>query len=69
MRIRLRNPELMPELVRFLRRASCAVELTAPDTAEVQVPDAEVQQASLEVALYLHAWHALHPLDRAEIVC
>jgi len=68
MQVRLRDPTLTLELVRFLRRARCTVDLLGPETVEVRVPDTDESQESLEVALYLHAWHALHPLGRADLV-
>jgi hypothetical protein len=62
MRIRLSDPDLMPDLLAFLRKAQCVVEATGRDTVRASVPQAlHDEQARLELALYLSVWQALHP--------
>jgi hypothetical protein len=73
--VRLFDVGLVEEFVGFLRRADCVaspgeVEAHARGiSVEVQVPDThDEQQARMEVALYLHAWEALHPGSGAKLL-
>jgi hypothetical protein len=68
MHIRLRNPELLPEFLAFLRRAHCAAEQVGPDALVASVPEAaDERQARLEIDLYLRAWRILHPAADVEV--
>lgn len=67
--IRLENPTLMPALLAFLERVDCAVDQRGPNTLETSIAGAMNDvQASLELRLYLSAWHALHPEGDARLV-
>jgi hypothetical protein len=55
-------PDARDELLQFLRRANCDVEVEDDVTLVVHVPDAlGEEQARMEVDLYLKAWQASHP--------
>ena len=73
--VRLFDAGLAEEFLGFLRRADCVVSLDDVDaheqgiSVEVEVPDTpDERQARTEVALYLHAWEALHPDSGAELL-
>jgi hypothetical protein len=56
------DADLREELVEFLERADCTVQIEDDGTLVVTVPDAFGEdQARLEVDLYLKAWQASHP--------
>jgi hypothetical protein len=56
------DPEAREELIEFLRRADCTVEVEDDGSLVVGVPDVVGEdQARLEVDLYLKAWQASHP--------
>jgi hypothetical protein len=56
------DPEAREELIEFLRRADCTVQVEDDGSLVVDVPDVVGEdQARLEVDLYLKAWQASHP--------
>jgi len=56
------DADVRVELVEFLERVNCEVEVEDDGTLVVTVPDAIGEdQARLEVDLYLKAWQASHP--------
>jgi hypothetical protein len=62
MNLCLTDPELMPDLLAFLRRVHCVAEQTGADTVEVSLPEAlDDDQARMEIDLYLWAWRLIHP--------
>ena len=69
MRVRLSDPELLPDLLDYLRAAECVVEEVGPDELNVIVPRAPSdEQARREVDIYLRAWQAMNPNARAAII-
>lgn len=73
--VRLSNPGLADEFVRFLRGADCIADLGEVAAhadgiaVEVAVPRAlDDAQARLEIALYLRVWEAVHPGSGAELL-
>jgi hypothetical protein len=67
MRIKV-NPEAREALLEFLRRANCEAHADGDDAVVVEVPDADEDQARLEVELYLKAWQASHPDVEAHLL-
>ena len=56
------DADVREELVEFLERVDCTVQIEEDGTLVVTVPDAFGEdQARLEVDLYLKAWQASHP--------
>ena len=56
------DPEAREELIKFLRRADCTVQVEDDGSLVVGVRDVVGEdQARLEVDLYLKAWQASHP--------
>src|SRR4029453_8797531 len=75
MLVRLFDAGLAEEFIVFLRRADCVASLGEVEahaqgiSVEVEVPDThDERQARMEVALYLHAWEALHPGSGAKLL-
>jgi len=75
MHVRLSDAGLADEFVGFLRRADCIADLGVVEAhaegiaVQVEVPAAlDVQQARMEVALYLRVWEAVHPGSGAELL-
>ena len=73
--IRLSDPGLSKEFIKFLRRAECVASLGDVQAhaegiaVEVRVPAAyDDEQAQMEVALYLRVWEAVHPGSGAELL-
>jgi hypothetical protein len=58
--VEISDPGLAADLVAFLRRASCDVELTDGRTLSVSVPSVPDDVARLEIDAYLQTWQALH---------
>lgn len=62
MNLHLTDPELMPDLLAFLRRVHCVASQTGPETVEVSLPEAlDDEQARMEIDLYLWAWRLINP--------
>ncbi|MGH3004643.1 MAG: hypothetical protein ACRDOS_01825 [Gaiellaceae bacterium] len=63
MRIRISDPELLDDLVESLRRANCPVEVTGPETLEVDSPSSllTTEQARQEIGFYLAVWQVRNP--------
>ncbi len=62
MKIRLSDPTLVDDLLRFLRARQCVAELASDDTLDVMLPEAvRSDAAALELDLYLRVWEATHP--------
>ena len=75
MQVRLSDPGLAEEFLRFLRRADCIADVgdvhahAEGIAVDVEVPNAlHGDQARLEVALYLRVWEAVHPGSGAELL-
>jgi hypothetical protein len=75
MRVRIGDPRLAEELLGFLRRAECIVEVGDVEAhaegiaVEVDVPRAyDDHQARMEVSLYLRVWEAIHPGSGVELL-
>jgi hypothetical protein len=73
--VRLSDPSLTKDFVRFLRRADCIADVGEVSAhaegiaVAVEVPQAyDEVQGRMEVALYLRVWEALHPGSGAEIL-
>jgi len=63
------HPDAREELLEFLRRAECEVQVEDDGTVLVEVPDAlGEEQARLEVDLYLKAWQASRPDVEAHLL-
>lgn len=61
MKVNVTNPELVDDLLAFLRRADCVASLAEDGSIEVEVPEAYgEEQARMEIDLYLKAWQAAH---------
>lgn len=61
LQLRLRDPSLIPELVRHFERSGFRVK-RAGDVIEVERPDApDDQHAEREVLLHLRIWTLMHP--------
>ena len=60
-RLRLEDPALAEDLLDFLRKRDCPGERESEDTIEVELPhELNVEQARLELDLYLRVWQSLH---------
>lgn len=69
MRVRLSDPDLLSDLLDYLRAAECVAEEIGPDELNVIVPRAPSdEQAHREVDIYLRAWQAMNPNVRAAII-
>ena len=69
MKINVSNPELVDDLIEFLRRASCTVSVGEDGSIDVEVPEAYgAEQARMEIDLYLKAWQAAHPDVEAHLL-
>ena len=73
--MRLSDPGLAEEFLRFLQRADCIADVGDVEAhgegiaVAVRVPQAlNGDQARLEVALYLRVWEAVHPGSGAELL-
>lgn len=61
MKVNVTKPELVDDLLAFLRRADCVASLAEDGSIEVEVPKAYGdEQARMEIDLYLKAWQAAH---------
>jgi hypothetical protein len=70
MKIRLSDPELVDDLLAFLRGKHCVAEQLSDGTLEVSLPEATRQDAAaLELDLYLRAWEAGHRGARVSRYC
>jgi hypothetical protein len=68
-RLRLDEPALVDNLLNFLARRGCAGERDGEDMIEVELPhDLELEQARLELDLYLRVWQSLHGWTRVDVV-
>jgi hypothetical protein len=60
-RLRLDEPALAANLLDFLDRRGCAGKRKDDDTIEVELPaELGVEEARLELDLYLRVWQSLH---------
>jgi hypothetical protein len=73
--VRLSDPGLSQEFIKFLRRAECVASLgevrahAEGIAVQVHVPAAyDDEQAQMEVALYLRVWEAVNPGAGAELL-
>jgi hypothetical protein len=61
--LRLSDSRAIPELTLFLRKQGCRAKSSEDGTVIVELPHAlHVQQARMEVELYVRLWQALHGL-------
>ena len=69
MRVRISEPELLPELVDFLRtRADLVVEQLAEDEIDAGLIGSYSDEAQgMELELHLRAWQSAHPGVEFEI--
>jgi hypothetical protein len=68
MEIEVSDPNLVGDLVAFLRHAECLAEQVGEKTVVATVPRALGPEAERELALYLAAWQAMNPGATARIV-
>lgn len=62
MTVEVSDPELVDDLVGFLRRARCSAERSGPETVTVSLADSPSEDlARRELEAYLAAWQTLHP--------
>jgi hypothetical protein len=60
--LRVSDPALVDDLLRFFRRRESSAERLDEDTVEVSILHVlDERQARLELDLYLRVWQALHP--------
>ena len=60
-RIRVRRPALVPDLVEFLDRALCTTESVRGSVVDVAIPSVgDAERARRDLDLYLAAWRGLH---------
>jgi hypothetical protein len=68
-RLRLENPELLTSLLDFLRKRGCPAERVGDDTIEVELPhELHLEQARIELDLYLRVWQSLHRWPQVDVV-
>jgi hypothetical protein len=68
-RLQLENPALLENLLGFLRKRGCAGERVTEDTIEVELPhELHLEQARVELDLYLRVWQSLHGWTRVDVV-
>jgi hypothetical protein len=68
-RLRLSDPGLADSLRDFLERRECSVVQLGMDTLDVSLPhELHVEQARLELDLYLRVWQSLHQWAPVEYV-
>jgi hypothetical protein len=69
MRVCVSQPTLVPDLVEFLRRASCETLSVHGSVLDVSLPSVpDDGRAHRDLALYLAAWSGLHPPVRTTIL-
>lgn len=60
--LRVSDPALVEDLLRFFRKRESSAERVDEDTVEVSILHIlDERQARLELDLYLRVWQALHP--------
>jgi hypothetical protein len=65
-KVEVSNPELVDDLVSFLRRARCSAERSGRETLTVSLVDAPSEDlARRELEAYLATWQTIHPGVRA----
>jgi len=68
-RVRISQPALVPDLVEFLRRASCETDSVRGPVLDVRMPFAgDRLRARRDLGLYLAAWGGLHPPVEVTII-
>ena len=75
MKIRVNDPQLVDELVHHFRRSGCVATASDTDahgggvTVDVELPAAlDVEQARMEIELYLRVFEATHPGKAADLL-
>jgi hypothetical protein len=69
MRITLRDPDLVPDLVRFLAERGCVAQPAGDGALDVFCLSSMHHDAvELELDLYLQRWNARHPEAEAALV-
>jgi hypothetical protein len=67
--LRLSEPELVDDLLDYLRRRDCEGTVVRQGVIEVALPhELNEKQARLELDLYLRVWQSLHPDSEIETV-
>ncbi len=65
--LRLNEPELVDDLLDYLRRRECAGTVVKRGVIDVALPhELDEKQAWMELDLYLRVWQSLHPGTRVE---
>lgn len=68
-RLRLHNPALLDDLLDFLEKRGCAGERVSDDTIDVELPhELHLEQARIELDLYLRVWQSLHDWTEIDVV-
>ena len=69
MQLQLSHPELVLDLVGFLRRAELLATQVGPAVVEVELPNAlDARQAELEINLMIRVWRLLNPAVTVELL-
>jgi len=69
-RLRLSDPALADDLVRFFRKRESSAGLVADDIVEVVILHTlGDRQGRMELDLYLGVFEALHPNAQVEVIC
>jgi hypothetical protein len=68
MEIEVSDPNLVGDLVAFLRHAECEAEQVGERAVVATLPRAIGPEAERELSLYLLAWQAMNPNASARIV-
>lgn len=69
MRLRLRNPELIPELRQHFERSGFVTNRLDAETIEAWRPGATNQkQERHAITHHLAVWHLMHATDRVELI-
>src|SRR6266516_109124 len=65
--LRLNEPELVDDLLDYLRRRECAGTVVERGVIDVALPhELDEKQAWMELDLYLRVWQSLHPQSQIE---
>jgi hypothetical protein len=69
MRVRISDPQLLPQLIESLLRGECAARPVDETTCEVVHASAsDDREARIELTFFLRAWAGQHADVRAELV-
>lgn len=69
MRVKVSDPGLLHDLIRYLREGGCVAEQARADTLDVFMPSVpNLREARMDLAIYLTAWRVRNPGVETEIV-